>query len=360
MRQKTLIVKALGLTLILLLLSGCGGPQPSPTPTSIPTLTPIPPTPTRVTPGIKPVVIDTDMAVDDWMAILYLLQRTDVAIKAITVTGTGEAHCEPGIRNALGLVALAGNDPIPVACGRETPLEGEHTFPQGWRERVDNLAGLSVPEGQNPAAGTTAVELLVSTIQSSPEKVTLLALGPLTNVAELLLGTPSVSENIERVFIMGGAVHVTGNLSSNVANNQAAEWNIYVDPHAANVVFEAGVPITLVPLDATNQALLTMDFYEQVQSKRATPEAKFVFDVLNKQMGFLKSGSWYFWDPLAAAVLTNESLSTYEQDALCVVEEEGPQSGQTQVVTGCPEIRVAIFVDKAQFEQVFLDTLNNP
>src|SRR5678815_3660267 len=78
----------------------------------------------------KPFVIDTDMAADDWMAIMYLLSRTDVEVKAITVTGTGEAHCNPGVQNAMNLVALAGSPEVPVACGRETPLQGDHTFPQ--------------------------------------------------------------------------------------------------------------------------------------------------------------------------------------------------------------------------------------
>ena len=89
----------------------------------------------------QPFIIDTDMAADDWMAILYLLQRPDVDVRAITVTGAGEAHCQPGVQNALGLTALAGRPQIPVACGRETPLKGDHAFPMDWRKNVDALLG---------------------------------------------------------------------------------------------------------------------------------------------------------------------------------------------------------------------------
>lgn len=93
----------------------------------------------------RPVIIDTDMAPDDWIAILYLLQRPDIEVKAITVAGTGEAHCHPGVQNALGLAAVAGKTGIPVACGRETPLQGQNVFPTEWRETADNMAGLSLP-----------------------------------------------------------------------------------------------------------------------------------------------------------------------------------------------------------------------
>ena len=89
-------------------------------------------------------IIDTDMAADDWLAILYLLMRPDVDVKAITVTGAGEAHCGQGTRNARNLLALAGRPDIPVTCGREKPLEGTHAFPQAWREAVDNLLGLEL------------------------------------------------------------------------------------------------------------------------------------------------------------------------------------------------------------------------
>ena len=331
-------------------------------PTEIPLATITPHVAPTVAAHPRPVVIDTDMAADDWMAILYLLQRTDISIKAITVSGTGETHCAPGIQHALGLVALANHAPVPVACGRETPLAGNHTFPDDWRQSVDTLmgTGLSLPEGQNPASGKTAVELLTATIQTSPEKIALLTLGPLTNVADLLQNTPSAAENIEMIYVMGGAVHVPGNLSVAISGNQVSEWNIYVDPHAANVVFKAGIPVMLVPLDATNQVKITDDFYRLLQASHLTPEATWVFDLFTKEQGYFQSGNNYFWDPLTAAILTDESLATYKQEALCVVEEEGPQNGQTKVTTGCPNIRVAVSADRARFEQAFLDTLNNP
>lgn len=308
----------------------------------------------------RAVVIDTDMASDDWMAVLYLLQRADVRVTAITVAGTGEAHCAPGVQHALGLVTLAGYGKIPTACGRETPLQGNHAYPDAWRDAVDNLFGLTLPAGQNTASNQTAVGLLKSAIQSSPYKVTLLTLGPLTNVAEALQNNPSLVDNIEMVYIMGGAVHTAGNVASSGSgiDNQMAEWNIYVDPRAGNIVFRSGAPVTLVSLDATNQARLTADFYERLRANHKSPEATFVFDLYTKNHWLIDSGTIYFWDQLAAAILTDESLATYQKNNLCVVEEEGKESGWTKSGSGCPEIRVAVAADKSRFEQKFLDTLN--
>ena len=308
----------------------------------------------------KTVVIDTDMAVDDWMAILYLLQRPDVVVEAITVSGAGEAHCDAGTRNALDLAALAGDAEIPVSCGREDPLQGNHTFPASWRVFVDSLAGLSLPSNPNLPSTQTAVELLTSAIQSPPQKVVLVTLGPLTNVAEALQSEPSLVANIEMIYIMGGAVTVPGNLQVPGVDidNSVAEWNIYVDPHAAAVVFESGAPITLVPLDATHHARVTVAFYRRLGADHTTPEADFVYQVLTGMQDFINSGEYFFWDPLAAAVAIDESLVTIQPETLRVVEEEGPESGRTLAAGDGSTMRVCTAADGPRFEEVFLDTLN--
>jgi len=308
----------------------------------------------------KTVVIDTDMAVDDWMAILYLLQRPEVTVEAITVVGTGEAHCAPGIRNALDLAALAGNEDIPVSCGRESPLQGDHTFPSTWRDSVDNLAGLSLAKNPNPPSSQSAVELLTSAIQDSPQKVILVTLGPLTNVSEALQSEPSLVDNLDMIYVMGGAVNVPGNLQVPGVDldNRVAEWNMYVDPHAAAVVLDSGAPITLVPLDATNRAPLNMDFYRRLGADRTTPEADFVYQALTQMQDFINSGGYYFWDPLAAAIATDEALATVEPQTLTVIEQEGSESGRTLGSGEGSTVLVCTEADAAAFEEVFLHTLN--
>ena len=95
----------------------------------------------------QPAIYDTDMAHEDMIAALFLLSHPNVDLRAITVTGTGEAHCQPGVKHALGLVALSDHEPIPVACGPEAPLAGDHAFPAQWRQAVDNAYGVTIAEG---------------------------------------------------------------------------------------------------------------------------------------------------------------------------------------------------------------------
>jgi pyrimidine-specific ribonucleoside hydrolase len=310
-------------------------------------------------PETTSVIIDTDMAVDDWMAILYLLQRTDVDVLAVTVAGTGEAHCDPGVRNALNLLMLAGNPDIPVACGRETPLQGENTFPLEWRDMVDAMNGLQLPENPNTADTGNAVDLLRQTLQAAERPVRLVALGPLTNIAELLDAEPDLVGQIEMLVVMGGAVDVPGNLQGGMrTDNAAAEWNIYVDPQAAALVIASGVPITLIPLDATNHAPLTLDFFTAVSGDRATPEAEFLYQILYKQIGFVGSGYWFFWDPLAAVAATDERVVTIEDRTLSVITADGDELGRTLSDENGYPVRVAVDADVSLLEQLLLDVLN--
>jgi pyrimidine-specific ribonucleoside hydrolase len=310
--------------------------------------------------AVKPVIIDTDMASDDWMAILYLLRHPRVSVEAITVTGTGEAHSQPGAFNALGLLALAGQPDVPVAFGTETPLQGHHAFPDTVREMMDSVMGIPLPVNPNAPLQQGAVEFLVSYLRQSRQKVTLLALGPLTNLALAFQADPSLVECIEMLYIMGGAVDVPGNLFESGAptDNTVAEWNIYCDPYAAKVVVHSGAPITLVPLDATNQAPLTMEFYHRMEQDHSTPEAGFLWQVMLGAKESIPTGRAYFWDPLTAAILADEGLAAFEQRQLTVIVEEGPQSGRTLETDAGANVRVCTAVDSARFEDLFLDVLN--
>jgi inosine-uridine nucleoside N-ribohydrolase len=262
----------------------------------------------------------------------------------------------------MSITALAGQPDIPVSCGRETPLQGDHAFPSDWRANVDALAGLALPQNPAPPITQPAAELLTTKIKSLPGNVTIITLGPLTNLAEALQFAPELKDMIEMVYIMGGAVDVPGNVGNSGAgiDNSVAEWNIYIDPRAAAIVLQSGAPVTLVPLDATNHAPLTRKFYDRLKNDRKSPEATFVFDVLTQYYDFIQAGGYYFWDPLAAAILTDNSLAAFETRNLTVIEEESNQSGRTQASESGTPVRVAVGVETERFEQLFLETLNTP
>jgi len=201
--------------------------------------------------------------------------------------------------------------------------------------------------------------LLTRIIQGSPQKVHLVTLGPLTNVAEVLLAEPELVTNLEMITVMGGAVEVVGNIgSSSDIENEVSGWNFYVDPRAAAVVLGSGAPITLVPLDATNHVPVTMEFYTRLEGDRTTSVAEFVYRVLTAQEEVIRLGSYYFWDPLAAAIATKKGLGTFQEIPLIVVEDEGSESGRTLKSDEGSTVRVAMKADQERFEALFLNAVN--
>jgi pyrimidine-specific ribonucleoside hydrolase len=331
----------------LFLFVSCGGQALEPDPALIELTTP------------NPVIVDSDMAHDDMFAILYLLAHPNVDVRAITVAGTGEVHCGPGVANALGLAALSDQESIPVSCGRELPLAGNHAFPAQWRQNADRAYGVEIPPGgkQDPLS---APDLIISILKNSDQKISIVAVGPLTNVAEAIQIDPEILSKIDRIFIMGGAVDVGGNVGpSNVSiNNDYAEWNFYVDPQAAGIVLASGVPITLVPLDATRDVPVTRDFYRALGNHRETAGANLVYELMSANLDLIDRGGFEFWDSLTAAIFTDESLAAFEEMPLTVVQEEGPESGRTVRADSGSSLGVAKSADREGFEQLFLTILN--
>lgn len=307
----------------------------------------------------KPVILDAVMVHEGMFAALFLLLHPNVDVKAITVSGTGESHCTPGVAHALGLVKLSGHEDIPVACGRETPLMGNHVFPPEWRQGADDAYGVNIPAG-GTASTLSASDLIVDIVQNSNEKITIVAVGPLTNVAEALQKTPEISANIKEIYIMGGALNVEGNVGNSGVGiqNQYAEWNIYIDPVAANIVLGSGAPIILVPLDATQDVPVTRKFYKSLGKNLNTPTANLVYELLTANLGFVDSGGFQFWDSLTAAIFTDESIASFQDFSVVVVEDEGPESGRTKPDPNGVNIKAAVHADQDKFEKLFLTILN--
>lgn len=334
-------MKLLLLALVFMLF-GCGT-APQPTPISIPLASPP-----------RSVIVDTDLATDDMLALLYLLSRPDVNVKAITISGTGITRCGAGLQNARVLLETTNHENIPLACGRETPLQGNHLFPTAWRDAAENFFGLKLkPSNPNPLTHT-AVALLTHTLYESDGINTILALGPLTNLADALSQDRSLTSKIKMIYSMGGAVNVAGN----VERNAAAEWNFYIDPFAAQQVIASAVPFTLVPLDATNHVPVTRAFLDRMSAPQATRAAQLAKQILDTQHTDIENGTFYFWDPVTAAILTDETLGEVETRSITVATSNDADSGRIALTDDGTPVRIAVDIDRARFEQTFLQTLN--
>ena len=306
----------------------------------------------------RPILIDTDAGTDDLMAIAFLASHPGVRIEAVTVVN-GLAHPEAGANNIVRLLDLAGRKDVPVFAGRSTPLQGKAEFPAEWRQISDELPGVKLPASARQPGSRRAADYLVERLRNPNDRVRILALGPLTNLAEALKRDPSIAGTIEELVIMGGALHVPGNLGDGGAfktRNTTAEWNIFVDPLAARIVFSSGVPIRLIPLDATNKVLVDNAFLASFQAGAHTPLARVVAQVLESDRAFIQSGFFYAWDPLAAVALLHPAV-VKTIDLHIEVRQDPPEDGRTIQTPGRPNARVALDADGSAWRKLFLEAL---
>jgi inosine-uridine nucleoside N-ribohydrolase len=192
-----------------------------------------------------PIILDVDPGHDDAVAIMLACGAPGLELLAVT-TVAGNAPLEKTTNNALRVLSLIGRPEVPVGAGASAPL----VRPLRTAVDIHGESGLEGPEIPDPSSEPDkrgAVELMVDAVRGSSEPVTLVPVGPLTNVALFLREHPELKERVARISLMGGSIGL-GNTTP------AAEFNVYVDPEAAREVFECGLPVTMIGLDVTHRA----------------------------------------------------------------------------------------------------------
>ncbi|QJT28361.1 pyrimidine-specific ribonucleoside hydrolase RihA [Aeromonas media] len=304
-----------------------------------------------------PIILDCDPGHDDAIALILALASPELKVLAVT-TSAGNQTPDKTLNNALRILTLLGRHDIPVAAGAPKPLMRELII----ADNVHGESGLDGPTLPDPAfapQAMTGLELMAKCLRESPEPVTLVPTGPLTNIALLLAAHPELKSKIGRIVLMGGAAGA-GNWTP------AAEFNIYVDPEAADMVFSAGIPITLCGLDVTHQAQV-MD--EDIARVRAIPNpvAQCVADLLDFFMIYHRDPKWGFagaplHDPCTIAWLLAPALF-HGQDCWVGIETQGRHTvGMTVVdrygLTGKPaNARVLLGLDRVGFIDLLVGRL---
>ncbi|WP_033138771.1 pyrimidine-specific ribonucleoside hydrolase RihA [Aeromonas finlandensis] len=231
-----------------------------------------------------PVILDCDPGHDDAIALILALASPELDVLAVT-TSAGNQTPDKTLNNALRILTLLGRDDIPVAAGAPKPLARELII----ADNVHGESGLDGPTLPDPAfapQAMTGLELMAKCLRESPAPVTLVPTGPLTNIALLLVAHPELKPNIARIVLMGGAAG-TGNWTP------AAEFNIYVDPEAADMVFKSGIPITMCGLDVTHEAQVMDEDIERVRAI-TNPVARCVAGLLDFFMIYHRDPKWGF------------------------------------------------------------------
>ncbi|MFM5149645.1 pyrimidine-specific ribonucleoside hydrolase RihA [Aeromonas hydrophila] len=233
---------------------------------------------------VLPVILDCDPGHDDAIALILALASPELKVLAVT-TSAGNQTPDKTLNNALRILTLLGRDDIPVAAGAPKPLARELII----ADNVHGESGLDGPTLPDPAfapVAMTALELMAKCLRESPEPVTLVPTGPLTNIALLLAAHPELKSKIARIVLMGGAAG-PGNWTP------AAEFNIYVDPEAADMVFKSGLPITMCGLDVTHEAQVMDEDIERVRAI-TNPVAQCVAGLLDFFMIYHRDPKWGF------------------------------------------------------------------
>jgi inosine-uridine nucleoside N-ribohydrolase len=301
------------------------------------------------------IILDTDPGIDDALALFLALSSPEIQLEAIT-TVSGNVPVDFTTRNALALLTLLGRTDIPVARGCRYPLL--RPYVDAAHVHGDNgIGNIELPPPQSEPVAQHAVDLIIEKVMNAPGEITLVPIGPLTNIALALRHEPRIAERVREVVIMGGAVRVPGNVTP------GAEFNIYVDPHAAHAVFHAGWPLRLVSLDATMQVAMTREQIEELAqhgSKVATAIKQmttFYFDVFAAQYGH----DFHMHDPLCLAAVFQPDLITW-QPAYVDVELAGTLTlGQTVAyihrsdMPGPSNMQVSLGADAGRFMQLFLE-----
>jgi purine nucleosidase len=249
----------------------------------------------------RKVIIDTDPGTDDAMAILLALNSPELDVKALTVV-PGNVTARQGLENALKLVSLAGRCDIPVAGGAQHPLFQKLITAELWHG-MNGLANIELPASKCQADQRFGPDLIIELVHRYPHEITLVPVGPETNIALAVLKDPSIVPLVKEVVVMGGSIS-GGNV------NAAAEANIYGDPEAAQIVFQAGWTVTMVGLDVGNKTVFARKELEQLERTRG-PENDFAAGV----MKFLIEVSAKYgypgaamYDPLAVGAAIDRSL----------------------------------------------------
>lgn len=271
-------------------------------------------------------LIDTDTASDDAIALIMALQHPDIEVEAITVVA-GNVELDQAVQNALYTVELCEKH-TPVYVGRSGPLMQALETAE-YVHGKDGLGDVGLPtHGRIPAAGR-AVDVIVDTITNSPGEITLVALGPLSNVAAALVRAPEIAQQVERVVIMGGTgVHGPGNVTP------MAEYNFWADPEAAAIVTASGMPLEFVGWDISIESAVVTDTRHDEIAALGTTRAEFTLAVMTTVRAFAKAAGHAggdLPDPIAMAHAIDPSVAATAKLAVRVLPGEGPQRGAMEI-----------------------------
>ena len=319
----------------------------------------------------KKIILDTDPGSDDALAMMLALNSPELDVRAIIVV-PGNVTASQGLENALRMVTLANRCDIPVAAGAQHPLFQKLITAEFWHGK-NGLADVELPASKCKVDSRFGPDLIIQLVHAAPHEITLVPVGPLTNIALAVEKDPSIVQLVKEVILMGGSIS-GGNV------NAAAEANIYNDPEAAQIVFQAGWPLTMVGLDVGDKTLLSQKYLDQLGQTHG-PVNDFIYSVAKFLINRSAQFGWLgtpMYDPLAVGVAIDATLVKSPEMHVDVetrgeftrgetvanrhgAVERNVLHGDHYVIEGvdkvAPNAKVCIDVDADRFLQLFVSRI---
>jgi purine nucleosidase/pyrimidine-specific ribonucleoside hydrolase len=303
-------------------------------------------------------IYNDDGSRDGMAALLYLLSYPDISVQAINIS-YGEAHPKSYAQHMGRVLDNFGISDIPLGAGQDMPLAGGTPFPDWLRLLSDNFWDYPLTNADKTYPFQNAPELMVSLINQASEPVTIFLSGPFTNLAQALHLDSAIKDNISAVYFMGGAVYVPGNITNLIpdSNNRVAEWNIIADPQAAKEVFESGLELYMVPLDATNKVILHQeDILPWRQGDEKANMVADLYDIMFNKYGFNTSE---IFDLTAAVIMVQPKSCVFQPLHLDVITDGGNTLGRTFVVPNTdPNLHACLDPNADQVKQNLNETFS--
>ena len=306
---------------------------------------------------MKHIILDTDPGIDDALAFLLVFNSPEVKVEAVTTVAGNVNHTKTH-RNAKKLLEFIGATDVPVCAGAEKPLIRVMSHAEEFHGKT-GLGDAELPEPTIPTDPRNAVEMILEKADELGKKLTLVAIGPLTNIASALLADPTLPEKVDKLVIMGGAYNLTPYGLGNA--NAVAEFNIWHDPEAAKIVFNSGLPIVVAGLDTTTHPdyRMSVEMFNEIKAKKDR-RSKLVVDLCRSLVE--KFNGFSLHDPQALAYVIDPTMFKTEKYKVDIEVHGELTQGMTVVerryyrrVKEDPNTEIIVAVDAKRFLGLIMD-----
>ncbi len=302
-----------------------------------------------------PVLHDNDGHVDDLLSCLLLWLSPQIDLQAITITD-GDCYAIQSFEALLKMATYLDLEGAEVAYS-EDPVP--NPFPDNWRREsyimneLPLFSEITLKKLYQQGKGRKSQAVITDCLTHSRAPVTLVVTGPLTNLATVFKAAPELKSKVSEFVIMGGALHVPGNVEEQ-GHDGSAEWNLYADPAAAKAILDLGVAVKIIPLDTTNELPVTKDFLARLEKQADRFNASIL---ATKLWSLVKGFEYYFWDTITAAATIAPEIFTFKEMRVEIATSGRSTGKLSGALFGGRKVKVATSIQKEAFEELLLEIL---